>query len=339
MPSLPLRRFLKQLSHCIADRVQGVKAWIKIVKGKTASVDRIKKPLQATEGGISKEELALVEKLCYGHTHEEEHIEGVAYHPDRFIDEDPEFRAKVHQTFDEIDRNGDHHITYMELLKWWKGKNKETGGDKLTEEMIHSASSKFHEFDTNENGTIDKDELCGLIRSLNLESLLSGVEEAEIVEEPVVLTPEQLQILCNVGCKLINLAVRILQKMHDKEHKKKTKTYDGPVPEKIVMQGWLGKTAGDKPSSKMNERYFTLGDDMMAYYDIEEGEEPDIGMAPEADDCKGTIIFGKDPIVDGTGPKKEGRENIHIKTKVVNNKGKTDFLLFARTHEGAQSQI
>ena len=42
-------------------------------------------------------------------------------------------------------QNGDHHITYMELLRWWKNTNKKQGGGKLTDEMIQDASSKFHE--------------------------------------------------------------------------------------------------------------------------------------------------------------------------------------------------
>ena len=42
-------------------------------------------------------------------------------------------------------QNGDHHITYMELLRWWKNANKADGGGKLTGEMIQNASAKFHE--------------------------------------------------------------------------------------------------------------------------------------------------------------------------------------------------
>ena len=42
-------------------------------------------------------------------------------------------------------QNGDHHITYMELLRWWKTKNKEAGGGKITGEQLHEASGKFHE--------------------------------------------------------------------------------------------------------------------------------------------------------------------------------------------------
>ena len=44
-------------------------------------------------------------------------IAGVAYHPDRYIDKDDEFRARVWATFEKIDSNGDHEISYIEFIK------------------------------------------------------------------------------------------------------------------------------------------------------------------------------------------------------------------------------
>ena len=82
----------------------GVKAWARLVRGQTANLEKIKEPLQRGAHGLSSEEFAVVQKLCFGHTHQDEPIEGEAYHPDRFVDDDPEFRGKVHQTFEEIDR-------------------------------------------------------------------------------------------------------------------------------------------------------------------------------------------------------------------------------------------
>ena len=38
------------------------------------------------------------------------HTEGVAYHPDRYMDEDDEMRARVWVLFEEIDANKDHHM-------------------------------------------------------------------------------------------------------------------------------------------------------------------------------------------------------------------------------------
>lgn len=46
-----------------------------------------------------------------------EHLEGVAYHPDRYVDPDDEFRARVWYVFDEIDNNHDKHLSYIEFIK------------------------------------------------------------------------------------------------------------------------------------------------------------------------------------------------------------------------------
>ena len=44
-------------------------------------------------------------------------MDGVAYHPDRYIDQDDEFRARVWATFEKIDSNGDQAISYIEFIK------------------------------------------------------------------------------------------------------------------------------------------------------------------------------------------------------------------------------
>jgi hypothetical protein len=46
-----------------------------------------------------------------------EHLDGVAYHPDRYVDPDDEFRARVWYVFDEIDNNHDKHLSYIEFIK------------------------------------------------------------------------------------------------------------------------------------------------------------------------------------------------------------------------------
>jgi hypothetical protein len=45
------------------------------------------------------------------------HIEGVAYHPDRYVDEDDEMRARCWVLFEEIDANQDHHMCAARLLE------------------------------------------------------------------------------------------------------------------------------------------------------------------------------------------------------------------------------
>ena len=44
-------------------------------------------------------------------------LPGVAYHPDRYVDPDDEFRARVWATFEKIDSNGDQEISYIEFIK------------------------------------------------------------------------------------------------------------------------------------------------------------------------------------------------------------------------------
>ena len=91
-----------------------------------------------------------------------EHMNGVAYHPDRYVDPDDEFRARVWTVFDEIDGNHDHSITYIEFISWWKKKDKELhhGKSNISDEQLRDSQKRFTEFDSNDNGTIDRDELA-----------------------------------------------------------------------------------------------------------------------------------------------------------------------------------
>lgn len=128
-------------------------------------------------------------------------IDGVSGHPDRYIDDDEDFRARVWFTFDEIAR-GAETISFIKFTRsvhlklnivskmllntlvvtafsWWRKKNKQNKASvKLTDEMLNVAQKKFTEFDTNHRSALDRDELAGLLRSLHLESLVT--KEAEI---------------------------------------------------------------------------------------------------------------------------------------------------------------
>ena len=104
------------------------------------------------------------------HTH---HIPGIAYHPDRYVDKDDEFRGQVATIFEEIDRNRDENISYMEFLAWWKRKYKALGKE-FDGENLSESRTQFAAYDTNENGTIDVDELGGLLRALALEDLIGS---------------------------------------------------------------------------------------------------------------------------------------------------------------------
>ena len=108
-----------------------------------------------------------------------EQMHGVGYHPDRYVDHDDEFRARVWTVFDEIDGNHDHHITYIEFISWWKKKDKELhhGKSQITDEQLVESQKKFQEFDSNDNGTIDRDELAGLLRALDLLDLVPTMDD------------------------------------------------------------------------------------------------------------------------------------------------------------------
>ena len=72
-----------------------------------------------------------------------EHIEGVAYHPDRYVDADDEMRARCWVLFEEIDSNHDHHISYIEFVNWWKRRDKEEHGGhvSITDEVLMPPST------------------------------------------------------------------------------------------------------------------------------------------------------------------------------------------------------
>ena len=76
-----------------------------------------------------------------------EHIEGVAYHPDRYVDADDEMRARCWVLFEEIDSNHDHHISYIEFVNWWKRRDKEEHGGhvSITDEVLMSTRNKFRQ--------------------------------------------------------------------------------------------------------------------------------------------------------------------------------------------------
>eukprot|EP01043_Picozoa_sp_COSAG02_P003812 COSAG02_NODE_96_length_37408_cov_9.762604_8_plen_3626_part_00 len=115
------------------------------------------------------------------------HIDGVAYHPDRYIDPEDEMRARCWALFEEIDSNHDHSISYMEFIKWWKTKDKEEhhGQATLSDDVLRQSQEKFTAFDSNNNGAIDRDELAGLIRALDLEKYVPSAAELEDDDPPL----------------------------------------------------------------------------------------------------------------------------------------------------------
>ena len=95
----------------------------------------------------------------------------VAYHPERYIDSDDSYRARIHALFAMIDRDADLTLTAEEFAKF------------LTKQGVDvpaNLEEEFVKYDTNGNGTIDNDELAGAVRGLGLDDIVPDVEEAAL---------------------------------------------------------------------------------------------------------------------------------------------------------------
>lgn len=119
-------------------------------------------------------------------------IPGVAYHPDRYVDPDDEFRARVWATFDKIDANNDQEISYIEFINWWKKQDKAAHGGhtSITDDVLMNTRAKFREFDTNQSCAIDRDELAGLLRAMSLEKYVESAEAVEAANGPPPMAPK-----------------------------------------------------------------------------------------------------------------------------------------------------
>lgn len=86
------------------------------------------------------------------------------------------------------------------LHSWWKRKDKEAhdGHVSISDDVLMSTRMKFQQYDTNDNGTIDRDELAGLLRALNLEKYVPSAAEIEKSQGEVKLpsqAPEDVAVL------------------------------------------------------------------------------------------------------------------------------------------------
>lgn len=107
---------------------------------------------------------------------------GVAYHPDRYVDADDSFRAQIKALFAMIDRDNDLTLDAEEFSKFLSKK----GVD-----IPANLEEQFVKYDTNGNGTIDDDELAGVVKGLGLSQIVPSPEEAALYMVRV-LTPSQL---------------------------------------------------------------------------------------------------------------------------------------------------
>jgi len=97
----------------------------------------------------------------------------VAYNPDRYIDDDDDFRARVFALFAMIDKDHDLCITTTEFSKYLKNLQPPVDEPALLAES-------FLKYDTNGNGTIDRDELAGVVRGLGLLDIVPDQEAAAV---------------------------------------------------------------------------------------------------------------------------------------------------------------
>ena len=79
---------------------------------------------------------------------------------------------------------------------WWKRQDKAAHGGVVTisDEVLMTTRAKFREFDTNESNAIDRDELAGLLRALNLEKYVESVEAIEAENGPPPMAPTSASV-------------------------------------------------------------------------------------------------------------------------------------------------
>ena len=67
----------------------------------------------------------------------------------------------------------------MNACSWWKKKDKEIhhGQSTISDETLRETQEKFNQYDSNGNGTIDRDELAGLLRALDLVAFIPEIDE------------------------------------------------------------------------------------------------------------------------------------------------------------------
>ena len=97
----------------------------------------------------------------------------VAYNEDRYIDDDDDFRARVFALFAMIDKDHDLCLTPDEFSKFLRNQTPPVDVPSLL-------SESFAKYDTNGNGTIDRDELAGVVRGLGLLDLVPDQEVAAV---------------------------------------------------------------------------------------------------------------------------------------------------------------
>jgi phosphatidylinositol-3,4,5-trisphosphate 3-phosphatase/dual-specificity protein phosphatase PTEN len=81
---------------------------------------------------------------------------------------DDDYEERLAYTFTLMDKHGSGHVSYIQFLSWWKARSAEAGEGKVSDETLKSSQVAFRDYDTNENGTIELEELDALLRALDL---------------------------------------------------------------------------------------------------------------------------------------------------------------------------
>lgn len=79
-----------------------------------------------------------------------------------------DYAERLAYTFTLMDKHGHGHVSFVQFLSWWKARSAEAGEGRISDETLKSSQVAFREYDTNENGTIELEELDALLRALDL---------------------------------------------------------------------------------------------------------------------------------------------------------------------------
>lgn len=90
-----------------------------------------------------------------------------------------DYALRLAYTFALMDKHGHGHVSYIQFLSWWKAQAKKDGESKLSDETLETSRTAFQEYDSNQNGTIEFEELDALLKALDLLRFLAELELPE----------------------------------------------------------------------------------------------------------------------------------------------------------------
>lgn len=95
------------------------------------------------------------------------------------------YAERLAYAFAVMDKHGHGHVSFIQFLSWWKARSAEAGEGRISDETLKSSQVAFREYDTNENGTIELEELDALLRALDLVRFVpESLPEVEVAKAP-----------------------------------------------------------------------------------------------------------------------------------------------------------